>query len=268
MGRVEGEAQKEFWVSTQDMPRSPGHPFYERLNQVLDQGGFDRFCESQCRRFHAEVLGRPSVAPGRYFHTPLVDYFEKLDSERGIEWHCQDSLSLRAFLRLSPGEIISVHSSLSRTRHRVYLKTHRLMFEWTLKRLAEKDLFYGSDGRRGFFDERSQRRDVIDRLQGQRSAIRDERAARLPPYPQSRPHEILRGSFCRSKAVFRGFQPIPVRGRVSYSMLGHSILRLRACSWSVSLTTFHPAVCAYNVRHEPTDLQPARRWPVAELRSP
>jgi len=143
MGRVEGEAQKAFWVATQDLPRSPGHPFYERLNEILDQGGFDRFCESQCRKFYAEVLGRPSVAPGRYFRMLLIGYFEKLDSERGIEWRCQDSLSLRAFLRLSPGEHVPDHSSLSRTRRRIDVETHRLMFEWVLKRLAEQELLSG-----------------------------------------------------------------------------------------------------------------------------
>ena len=30
----------------------------------------------------------------------LVGYFEGIDSERGLEWRCADSLSLREFLRL------------------------------------------------------------------------------------------------------------------------------------------------------------------------
>ncbi|MEK7784343.1 MAG: transposase, partial [Chloroflexota bacterium] len=125
------------------MPRSPGHPFYERLNEILDQGGFDAFCESQCKKFYAQVLGRPSVAPGRYFRMLIIGYFEKLDSERGIEWRCQDSLSLRAFLRLAPGDDVPDHCSLSRTRHRIDVDTHRMMFEWVLKRLAEHELLSG-----------------------------------------------------------------------------------------------------------------------------
>lgn len=143
MGRVVGESQNEFWVATQDLPRSPAHPFYERLNEILHQGGFDAFCESQCKKFYAEVLGRPSVAPGRYFRMLLIGYFEKLDSERGIEWRCQDSLSLRAFLRLASGETVPDHCSLSRARHRIDVETHRMMFEWVLKRLAEHELLSG-----------------------------------------------------------------------------------------------------------------------------
>ncbi len=143
MGRVAGEAQAEFWVATQDLPRSPGHPFYERLNQILDQGGFDAFCESQCKKFYAQVLGRPSVAPGRYFRMLIIGYFEKLDSERGIEWKCSDSLSMRAFLRLASGENVPDHCSLSRTRRRIDLETHRMAFEWVLKRLTEYDLLSG-----------------------------------------------------------------------------------------------------------------------------
>lgn len=143
MGRVPGEAQAEFWVATQDLPQSPGHPFYERLNQILDQGGFDAFCESQCKKFYAQVLGRPSVAPGRYFRMLIIGYFEKLDSERGIEWKCRDSLSMRAFLRLASGETVPDHCSLSRTRRRIDLETHRMTFEWVLKRLTEYDLLSG-----------------------------------------------------------------------------------------------------------------------------
>jgi len=143
MGQVPGESQSEFWVATQDLPRSPAHPFYERLNRILHQSGFDPFCESQCKKFYAEVLGRPSVAPGRYFRMLIIGYFEKLDSERGIEWRCQDSLSLRTFLRLTPGETVPDHCSLSRTRRRIDLDTHRMMFEWVLKRLAEHDLLSG-----------------------------------------------------------------------------------------------------------------------------
>ncbi len=36
----------------------------------------------------------------------LVGYFEGIDSERGLEWRCADSLSLREFLRL--GERVPV----------------------------------------------------------------------------------------------------------------------------------------------------------------
>ena len=85
MGKRKGE-QTPMWVPTTELPVSPGHPFYTRLNAILDAAGFDRFAEEQCRLFYAPVMGRPSLPPGRYFRLLLVGYFEGLDSERGIAW--------------------------------------------------------------------------------------------------------------------------------------------------------------------------------------
>ena len=91
--------QGDFWA---EMPRSPGHVFYDRLQSVLIDGGFDGFAEAACRSYYAARLGAPSVPPGRYFRMHLAGYFEGIDSERGLEWRCSDSLSLREFLR-KPG---------------------------------------------------------------------------------------------------------------------------------------------------------------------
>lgn len=55
-------------------------------------------------RSMCEGRGRPSLPPGRYFPMLLIGYFEGIDSERGLEWRCADSLSLREFLRLSEHE--------------------------------------------------------------------------------------------------------------------------------------------------------------------
>ena len=78
-------SQEPLWVSGGDLPRSFGAPvLYERLNGILDAGGFDEFAESACGEFYAERMGRPSLAPGRYSRLLLLGYFEGLDSERGI----------------------------------------------------------------------------------------------------------------------------------------------------------------------------------------
>ena len=71
------------WVPTADLPKSAGHPFYERLNRVLDDAGFDAFVEPQCASFYADGVGRPSLALGRYFRLLLLGYFEGLDSQDG-----------------------------------------------------------------------------------------------------------------------------------------------------------------------------------------
>ena len=70
------QSEGSLWVATAELPKSPGHPFYTRLNTLLDAAGFDEFVEGQCARFYAPVMGRPSLAPGRYFRLLLVGYFE------------------------------------------------------------------------------------------------------------------------------------------------------------------------------------------------
>jgi len=142
MGRRK-DTQGDFWIARQDLPSSPGHPFYERLNELLGEAGFDRFCESSCEKFYAVKMGRPSVRPGVYFRMLMIGYFEKLDSERQIAWRCSDSLSLRTFLGLEPQANTPDHSSLSRTRQRIDLETHQAVFDWVLKRLAEYELLKG-----------------------------------------------------------------------------------------------------------------------------
>ena len=116
--------QPSMWVSSSDLPRSGGHPFYERLNRVLDEAGFDAFVEEQCRQFYADGVGRPSLAPGRYFRMLLLGYFEGLDSERAIAWRAADSLSLQQFLDVSLDEAPPDHSTVSRTRRRIEALLH------------------------------------------------------------------------------------------------------------------------------------------------
>ena len=79
------DRQGDLMVGWAEMPRSPGHVFYDRLQSVLIEGGFDGFAEAACRSYYAARLGAPSVPPGRYFRMHLVGYFEGIDSERGLE---------------------------------------------------------------------------------------------------------------------------------------------------------------------------------------
>ena len=135
--------QPSMWVASADLPRGGGHPFYERLNRVLDEADFDAFVESECSKFYADGVGRPSLAPGRYFRMLLLGYFEGLDSERAIAWRAADSLSLRVFLDMALHEASPDHSTVSRTRRRIDLETHRAVFTWVLQRLADAGLVRG-----------------------------------------------------------------------------------------------------------------------------
>src|SRR4030081_443428 len=136
--------QGSLWVATAELPKSPGHPFYTRLNALLDANDFDEFVEGQCVRFYAPVMGRPSLAPGRYFRLLMVGYFEGIDSERGIAWRASDSLSIRTFVRIALDESVPDHSTISRTRRLMDVETHQAVFQWVLQILAEKKLLKGT----------------------------------------------------------------------------------------------------------------------------
>jgi len=135
--------QPPLWIAASDLPASPAHPFYTRLNAMLDAHGFDRFVEGQCRRFYARVMGRPGLAPGRYFRLLLVGYFEGIDSERGIAWRAADSLAVRSFVRLPLNEAPPDHSTISRTRRLIDVETHRAVFTWVQQRLVDAGLLKG-----------------------------------------------------------------------------------------------------------------------------
>jgi transposase len=142
MGR-EGDRQGDLIVTWSEMPRSPGHVFYDRLQEVLIAGGFDLFVETACQPYYAPKLGAPSLPPGRYFRMHMVGYFEGIASERGIVWRCSDSYSLRDFLRLENREEVPDHSWLSKTRRRLPHEVHESVFGWVLKLVAEHGLVKG-----------------------------------------------------------------------------------------------------------------------------
>src|SRR3982750_2783429 len=142
MGR-ESDRQSDLMVTWAEMPRSPGHVFYDRLQEVLIAGGFDGFVETACQPYYAPKMGAPSVPPGRYFRMHMVGYFEGICSERGIAWRCSDSMSLRDFLRLENRAKVPDHSWLSKTRGRLPREIHETVFGWVLKFVAAQGLVKG-----------------------------------------------------------------------------------------------------------------------------
>jgi transposase len=141
--RKDRQRQEPLWVTHTELVSGPGHPFYKRVNQLLDAERFDEFCEVECARFYAENNGRPSLTPGTYFRLMLVGYFEGIDSERGIAWRVADSLSLRQYLGYGLDEVTPDHSTLSRTRRLIDVETHRKVFFWVLGLLADRALIKG-----------------------------------------------------------------------------------------------------------------------------
>jgi transposase len=141
--RAKQRRQETLWIAHTELPRTVAHPFYEQLNRLLEERGFDDFVEGQCARFYAERMGRPSLVPGRYFRLLLIGYFEGIEGERGIAWRAADSLALRSFVGVGLSEMPPDHSTISRTRRLIDVETHQAVFRWVLELLAEKGLLKG-----------------------------------------------------------------------------------------------------------------------------
>ncbi len=140
--RKKRERQGDLWYGG-ELPAAPGHPFYKRLSEVLDNAKFDAFCEASCASFYHDKLGRPSLPPGQYFRVMMIGFFEGLDSERGIAWRLADSLTLRQFLSIGLDEKTPDHVTISRTRRLLDGETHQRIFTWVLERLAQGGLIKG-----------------------------------------------------------------------------------------------------------------------------
>jgi len=135
--------QEPLFFSAQEIPKAASHPFYSKVNEILERNKVDKRLEHLCKRFYKPVMGRPSMAPGVYFRMLLLGYFEGIDSERGIAWRVGDSFSLREFLGFSPIESTPDHSTISRTRRLMPVETHKAVFRWFVKVLGEEGLIDG-----------------------------------------------------------------------------------------------------------------------------
>src|SRR5579884_401430 len=143
MGRRSTEQQAQLWVPTADLPLSPGHAFYDKLNALLAEARFDRYVEDLCQPHYADGIGRESIPPGIYFRMLFVGYFEGIASQRGIAWRCGDSLSLRDFLGVPLHEATPDHSSLTKIRDRLPLTVHEHVFAFVLRVAHDKKLLRG-----------------------------------------------------------------------------------------------------------------------------
>src|SRR5882724_3065325 len=114
--RKQREKQEDLWIAHTELAAAPGHPFYQRLNELLEAEGFDEFVEGRCAKYYAGKYGRPSLTPGIYFRAVLIGYFEGIVSERGIASRLADSLGLGRLVGIALDEYTPVHSTISRTR--------------------------------------------------------------------------------------------------------------------------------------------------------
>ena len=139
------QRQEALFITTEGLPKSAGHPFYRKLNELLAEAKFDDWIERRCQQYYAteEKRGQPSIPPGIYFRMLLVGYFEDIDSQRGIAWRCADSLSLRQFLGVPLDEATPDHSTLTNTRNRLPQEVFQEVFQFVLRIAAGKKLLSG-----------------------------------------------------------------------------------------------------------------------------
>jgi transposase len=145
MGKRKSQRQESLFVATDDLARSPGHPFYQKLNRLLATAEFDTWLECRCQQYYEteEKRGKPSIPPGVYFRMLLVGFFEGIDSQRGIAWRCHDSRSLAEFLGYGPTDATPDHSTLTNTRQRLPLEVCQEVFQFVLRLADQHGLLRG-----------------------------------------------------------------------------------------------------------------------------
>jgi transposase len=132
-------AARRFLGSTHEIASAPSHPFYQRLNELLEAEKFDDFVEGRCAKFYAAKYGRSSLTPGIYLRSLLIGYFEGVDTERGIAWRMADSPALRRFVGIALDGATPDHSAIFLSRRLIDLDRHREA--WVL---ADRGLLQGN----------------------------------------------------------------------------------------------------------------------------
>ena len=137
-------AQEEFWVARKAIRLSKGATFYDQLGERLDEIGFGEKVRELCAPYYEkEDLGRPPVDPEVFFKMFFVGFFEGIGSERGIASRCEDSLSIRRFLRYDLTEATPDHSTVSKIRRRLPLEVFEEVFSGSLLPLHRAGLLTG-----------------------------------------------------------------------------------------------------------------------------
>jgi len=60
----ETEVQHDLVVTWAEMPRSPGHAFYDRLQKLLNEAGFDHFRRGELQTYYALAWALPRCRRG------------------------------------------------------------------------------------------------------------------------------------------------------------------------------------------------------------
>ena len=145
-GNKEKAAQPEFWVATQQLPKSPKSTFYAKLDETLESFGFGAKVRQICAPAYKQTgTGRPGIDPVVYLKMIMVGFFEDLPSERAIAARCADSMSIRAFLNYELDEKTPDHSSFTVIRQRLGLDLYEQIFTLTLQALREHGLLRGKN---------------------------------------------------------------------------------------------------------------------------
>lgn len=145
-GKKEKAAQPEFWVATQQLPKSPKSTFYSKLDETLESFGFAAKVRRICAPVYKQTgAGRPGIDPVVYLKMIMVGFFEDLPSERAIAARCADSMSIRTFLNYELDEKTPDHSSFTVIRQRLGLDLYERIFNLTLEALREHGLLRGKN---------------------------------------------------------------------------------------------------------------------------
>ena len=140
------DPEPPLWIATSDLPVSPSHPFYTRLNALLDADGFDAFVEEACRTFTRRCWAARAWRRVAFRRCWSIFRRDRFGAGHRVA-RGADSLAVRSFLRLGLEQAAPDHSTISRTRRLIDVETHRAVFTWVQQRLVAAGLLQGRRSR-------------------------------------------------------------------------------------------------------------------------
>src|SRR5437868_13264784 len=91
------QRQEQIWISHDEVVKGPGHPFYKKVNELLEEAKFDEFAEKECAKFYAENNGEAKAAKGlvlpRDTGERLEEFLTGLAKKSGIATPTREDLA-------------------------------------------------------------------------------------------------------------------------------------------------------------------------------
>jgi transposase len=117
----------------------PKHHLLRKIDQHVSFG----FIKALTAKKYCPSNGRPSIDPEIFFRLMIISYLYNINSDRQLCEELHYNLAYRWFCKLSLGDKVPDHSSLTRIRDRLGLDLFKAFFDEIIQQCQERNLIKG-----------------------------------------------------------------------------------------------------------------------------